>query len=437
MIEEVKAPTPGESISEVELSLWMVADGDFIQKNQEIAEIESDKATLAVTAPVSGKIKILVNEGDLVKVNSVICNIDTSVAVEENKVQAQIDFKAEEFEVDGVETKLAGTEEVVVKDDVFENADESFKKDQEFEKNEKAGKSPSIKITPLARERMKAENLDLQDVIDGLRRITASDIDSIVALEGEENRDQQVLKNRTVKRQRISQLRRQISKRLVQVKNETAMLTTFNEVDMSELLDLRKKYQDAFVDKFGFKIGLISFFMKASAYALEKYPIVNSMIEDDEIITPDYVDISVAIQSPKGLMVPVVRNVDKLALHEIESNLKLLTEKVRNGRISLEEMTGGTFTLTNGGVFGSMLSTPLINPPQSAIIGMHNIVERPVALKGKIEIKPVMYLALSYDHRIIDGKDSVSFLMYVKNMIENPLLILSGGKSPGEMLLGL
>ncbi|ASB50067.1 2-oxoglutarate dehydrogenase complex dihydrolipoyllysine-residue succinyltransferase [Alkalitalea saponilacus] len=420
MITEVKVPTPGESISEVELSSWLVSDGDLVRKNQDLAEIESDKATLSLTAPESGKIELLASEGDVVKVNSVVCKIDTSVEVPEeingDEDEAEENLKAEEKEKAPV-------------------ADESG---QTVSTNESQPDS-DVKLTPLARKKMEAEGLNLNDVLAGLKKLTTKEIDKVIDLQ---DADGQLISSggevsRDVERKRMTQLRKQLSKRLVQVKNETAMLTTFNEVDMSALMDLRKKHQGAFVEKYGFKIGLISFFLKASAYALKMHPMVNSMIDEEEIVTPNYVDISVAVQSPKGLMVPVIRNVDSLSLAQIESALKELAEKARTGKVSLEEMTGGTFTLTNGGVFGSMLSTPLINPPQSAIIGMHNIVERPVAVNGKVEIRPMMYVALSYDHRIIDGKDSVGFLVDVKKMIENPLSMLLGGKSAEEALLGL
>jgi len=294
-----------------------------------------------------------------------------------------------------------------------------------------------VKITPLAREKMAVENIRLEDVLSGLKKISVGDVDAVLNLGTESQFSSTTSAERSVKRENMSQLRKQLSKRLVQVKNETAMLTTFNEVDMSELMNLRRKYQNAFVQKYGYKIGLIPFFLKASALALKSHPSVNSQIDGEEILNFSYVDIAVAVQSPKGLMVPVIRNVDRLSLAEIEAELKRLAVKAQANRITLEEMTGGTFTLTNGGTFGSMMSTPLINPPQSAIIGMHNIVDRPMAVNGKVEIRPMMYIALSYDHRIIDGKDSVGFLVNVKKMIENPISMLLGGKQGEELLLGL
>lgn len=417
---EVKVPTPGESISEVELATWMVSTGDLVRKNQELAEIESDKATLSLIAPESGKIELLVEAGDTVKVNSVACIIDTSVEVPDEEPS---DIAEEESVEPETKEKLIESAPVVSKD----------KKDAVSS----SGDVSKVKVTPLAREKMAVENIRLEDVLSGLKKISVGDVDAVLNLGAESQFSSTTSTERSVKRENMSQLRKQLSKRLVQVKNETAMLTTFNEVDMSELMNLRKKYQNAFVQKYGYKIGLIPFFLKASALALKLHPSVNSQIDGEEILNFSYVDIAVAVQSPKGLMVPVIRNVDRLSLAEIESELKRLADKAQANRITLEEMTGGTFTLTNGGTFGSMMSTPLINPPQSAIIGMHNIVDRPMAVNGKVEIRPMMYIALSYDHRIIDGKDSVGFLVNVKKMIENPISMLLGGKQGEELLLGL
>lgn len=420
MVIDVKVPTPGESIAEVEVAVWHVATGDLVRKNQELADIESDKATLSLTAPESGRIEILVEAGTTVKVNSIACRIDGSVAVPEQS-------PAPDTELAAANTNVEAT------------ATENVKPSSEPVKTAEASKKmyPEVKATPLAREKMEAENIQIDELLAGLRKLTSKDVDAYLEWKKSGVNGDVADSKREVNRSRMSQLRKQLSKRLVQVKNETAMLTTFNEVDMSSLMDLRRKYQDEFVKKYGFKIGLISFFLKAAANALKLHPMVNSMIDGDEILSPGYVDISVAVQSPKGLMVPVMRNVDKLSLPQIESQLQIMAEKARAGKISLEEMTGGTFTLTNGGVFGSMLSTPLINPPQSAIIGMHNITDRPVAINGKVEIRPMMYVALSYDHRLIDGKDSVGFLLDVKKMIENPASLLSGGTNPDKLLLGL
>ena len=379
MIVEVKVPTPGESITEVEVATWLVADGDLVQKNQELAEIESDKATLALTAPETGKIRLLVQAGEVVKVNSVACTIDTSAGIPLSPEKP-------------VETSATINEEQTLKPDTASGG---------------KPEASRVRVTPLARQKMETEQITLDEVLGGLKKLTAKDVEAALrvrkgSVEGLSTAS--AAKTRDESRELMSQLRKKLSERLVRVKNETAMLTTFNEVDMSRVMALRQKHQDAFVQKYGFKIGLMSFFIKAVSNAAQLYPVVNSRVEGDEIVTPDYTDVSVAVQSPKGLMVPVIRNVESLTLAQIEEQLKVLADKAKAGKISLEEMTGGTITVTNGGTFGSILSTPLINPPQSAILGMHNIVDRPVAVHGKVEIRPVMYVALSYDHRIVDGK---------------------------------
>ena len=432
---EVKIPTPGESINEVELATWLVASGDLVHRNQELAMIESDKATLSLIAPESGKIEILIKEGETVKVNSVACRIDTSVEVPDEETKEAEEDNAERVEtVEPDETK---------KESVSVAESDSTQKGSTAEDEgtpESSADLSNVKTTPLARKMMDVENINVEDIIKGLKRISSDDVNAVLNLSAQST-DSQLSSpssnERTIEREKMSQLRKHLSKRLVQVKNETAMLTTFNEVDMQNLMNLRKQYQPEFVKKYGYKIGLISFFLKACALALKLHPKVNSQIEGEEILHPSYVDISVAVQSPKGLMVPVIRNVDSLSLANTESELKRLADKAMSGMINMDEMAGGTFTLTNGGVFGSMMSTPLINPPQSAIIGMHNIVDRPMAINGQVEIRPMMYIALSYDHRIIDGKDAVGFLVDVKKMIENPSSMLHGGKQEGKLLLGL
>ena len=442
MMIEVKVPSPGESISEVELATWTVENGALVHKNQELAMIESDKATLSLIAPESGKIEILVQEGETVKVDSVACRIDTSVEVpDEDSVESDdVDEQIEE----GKEEKKKKEDTADAKETKKESkgADSELEgKDDEDRETEKSDDYSNVKATPLARKMMEVEKIDVDDIIKGLRRISSDDV-SAVLNRGAESADGKPFstpssKERTIEREKMSQLRKHLSQRLVQVKNETAMLTTFNEVDMQNLMNLRKQHQPEFVKKYGYKIGLISFFLKACALSLKLHPKVNSQMEDEEILHPSYVDISVAVQSPKGLMVPVIRNVDTLSLAEIESELKRLADKAMSGKISMDEMSGGTFTLTNGGVFGSMMSTPLINPPQSAIIGMHNIIDRPIAVNGQVQIRPMMYTALSYDHRIIDGKDAVGFLVDIKKMIESPSSMLHGGKDEGKELLGL
>lgn len=426
MIIEVKVPTPGESITEVELSNWLVADGDLVRKDQELAEVESDKATLSLIAPESGKITFLIQAGQTVKVNSIACTIDTSVEVPDAPA-APAPQPASKPAAPVDQAKPASV------------ASASTTKDQADPVTSSKGEDVKIRTTPLARSMMAAENLSADEVLKGLKRLSSKEVGLILALREGRLDAVSVAQSteRTEERKAMTQLRKQLSKRLVKVKNETAMLTTFNEVDMSALMDLRKSYQDAFVKKHGFKIGLNSFFLKAAAQALMKFPVINSIIDGDDIITPSYVDISVAMQSPKGLLVPVIRNVHAKSLAEIERDMQEMAEKARSAKVSLEEMSGGTFTITNGGIYGSMMSTPLINPPQSAILGMHNIVDRPVAVKGQIVIRPMMYVALSYDHRLIDGKDSVSFLVEVKKLIENPVSLVFGGKNPEEALLGL
>ncbi len=434
MIIEVKVPSPGESITEVELATWTVKTGDLVQKDQELALIESDKATLPLMAPEAGKIEILIEEGEMVKVDAVACKIDTSVEVpsEDTTDPEVVDEK--------IEDEKKEVKEKEIKAEAKGDEGSASGADSEMEEKETPKSSDDlsqVRTTPLARKMMEAEKINVEDVINGLRRISSDDVS--IALSKADEASQLSVKSgeRTVEREKMSQLRKHLSQRLVQVKNETAMLTTFNEVDMQNLMDLRKQHQPAFVKKYGYKIGLISFFLKASALALKLHPKINSQIDGEEILHPSYVDISVAVQSPKGLMVPVIRNVDTLSLAKVESELKRLADKALSNRISMDEMAGGTFTLTNGGVFGSMMSTPLINPPQSAIIGMHNIVDRPMAVSGQVQIRPMMYIALSYDHRIIDGKDAVSFLVDVKRMIENPSSMLHGGKDEGKSLLGL
>lgn len=408
----MKIPSPGESITEVEIASWLVEDGEYVEVDQPIAEIDSDKATLELNAEFSGAIKLLVEDGSAVEVGSVVCSIDTSVEGTA-KVSAAPKVVAVEKEAPAkVDAKAAPVAD--------QNAD--------------------AKATPLAKEMMKDNNISASKIAGtgANGRITKSDIEAYITAGVNASEIMQGWGGtRDQERVKMSMLRRKVAQRLVSVKQETAMLTTFNEVDMKPVMDLRKHYKDAFREKHGVNLGFMSFFTKACTEALRLYPAVNGMIDGNEIIHYDYADIGIAVSSPKGLMVPVVRNAEQMALHEIEADIKRLAIKARDGKLAIEEMTGGTFTITNGGVFGSMLSTPIINPPQSAILGMHNIVERPMAVNGKVEIRPIMYVALSYDHRIIDGKESVSFLVKVKEMIENPLKLMFGAKSPEEVLLGL
>lgn len=381
---EMRVPSPGESISEVEIAEWLVEDGDYVEKDQSIAEIDSDKATLELPAEESGVIKIIIGDGETVAVGDVVCIIDTSVK--------------------GTSSKIKNTKSEIV---------ESVK----IEK--KKSKEILVKATPLAKEIINQNDIEVDKIIasgdDG--RITKSDVvDLMNSNSSGDGRESSLSK--------MTSLRRKIATRLVAVKNETAMLTTFNEVDMTAINLLRTKYKEKFKQKHSVGLGFMSFFSKAVTKALEEFKDVNAMISGDQIVHYNYVDLGIAVSAPKGLMVPVVRNAEVLTFREIESEIKRLAIKARDGKITIDEMLNGTFTITNGGVFGSMLSTPIINPPQSAILGMHNIVERPVALNGEIIIRPIMYLALSYDHRIIDGKSSVGFLCKVKEYLEDPTIHL-------------
>ncbi|MDO5665528.1 MAG: 2-oxoglutarate dehydrogenase complex dihydrolipoyllysine-residue succinyltransferase [Bacteroidia bacterium] len=415
-IIEIKVPSPGESITHVELYKWLVADGAIVKKDTEIAELESEKATLTLVADEAGKVSLKAKEGDSLEVGAVACTIDTSVQPEvsteskgEKQAATPIAEEKKAPEIKEVKTEISKAE-IKPTPTEFDN----------------------VKITPLAKQIMEENDLSLEDVINGLRRLKRSDVEA--ALAGSSANAVSGLRkpaNRDSKTDRMSSLRRKLSERLVSVKNETAMLTTFNEVNMKPIMDLRKKHQDKFVEKHGIKLGMMSFFLKACAIALQEFPSVNSMMEGENMTTYNYADISVAVSTPKGLMVPVIRNVESMGLAEIEKTIMEVADKARKGKLSIPEMTGGTFTVTNGGVFGSMMSTPIINPPQSAILGMHNILDRAVVIDGEIVVRPMMYVALSYDHRVIDGRESVGFLVRVKQLLENPTDMLFG-KSDGE-----
>ena len=399
MIFEIKIPSPGESITEVEIGKWVVEDDTIVIKDQEIAEIESDKATLSLIAPATGKLKILLKEGERVSVGAIVCTLDNDAnfqPVENNSVLLNTKAEAEPIIEILKEKKVEASKETV--------------SDNNLSKNEKK----QIKLTPAAKAVLEEEGLSIDDLLNGLRRINRKDVESVILLQKNETVKPKIEISRDEDRTAMSPLRRKLSQRLVAVKNETAMLTTFNEIDMNQLMDLRKTYQQRFVDKYGFKLGFMSFFAKAVSVALSKYPAINSMIDGDEIVSPRYHDIGIAVQTPKGLMVPIVRNAETKSIEAIEREIKVLAEKARDKKLSIQEMSGGTFTITNGGVFGLLMSTPIINPPQSAILGMHSIKDRPIAINGIVAIRPMMYVALSYDHRIIDGKDSVGFLVEVK-----------------------
>ena len=398
MILEMKVPSPGESITEVEIASWLVEDGDYVEKDQAIAEVDSDKATLELPAEESGIITLKAEEGDAVAVGAVVCLIDMSAAKKEGGAKKD------------KSTQAAKAETVM---------------DEEASKEEKTYATGTA--SPAAKKILAEKNMDPAQVKgtgkDG--RITKEDALNAVPSMGEPINTEE----RKSERKKLSMLRRKVAERLVAVKNETAMLTTFNEVDMQPIFELRKEYKEIFKEKHEVGLGFMSFFTLAVVRALKLFPDVNSMIDGDFKVSYDFADISIAVSGPKGLMVPVIRNADKLSFKGVESEVKRLALRARDGEITVEEMTGGTFTITNGGVFGSMLSTPIINPPQSAILGMHNIVERPVAIDGKVVVRPIMYVALSYDHRIIDGKESVGFLVAVKEALENPLELLMEGNA--------
>ena len=389
----MKVPSPGESISEVEIAEWLVKDGDFVEKDQTIAEVDSDKATLDLPAEESGVITLKAEEGDAVAVGQVVCLIDTSAKAPEIKK-----VKQEEKPVNVI--KPVEEPKEIISDDSF------FKG------------TPS----PAASKILSEKNISISSVSGSGRGGRITKDDALKALPKVDLKA--IVKDRNIESKKLSMLRRKVAQRLVAVKNQTAMLTTFNEINMTPIFELRKKYKEEFKEKHGVGLGFMSFFTKATVQALQEFPDVNSMIDGDQQIKYDFFDISIAVSGPKGLMVPVVRDAQELSFSGIEKEIKRLAIRARDGEITVDEMTGGTFTITNGGVFGSMLSTPIINPPQSAILGMHNIVERPIAVNGKVEIHPIMYLALSYDHRIIDGKESVGFLVKIKEALENPIIEL-------------
>ena len=387
---EMKVPSPGESITEVEIATWLVSDGDYVEKDQAIAEVDSDKATLELPAEEGGIITLKAEEGDTVEVGQVVCLIDTSAARPEGSAAPAAAAPNPEPvaapAAPAATTYATGT------------------------------------ASPAAKKMMAETGASVAKGTGKDGRITKADVIDAVASMGSSDHGE-----RAQTRKKMSSLRRKLASRLVTVKNETAMLTTFNEVDMKPIFDLRNEYKEEFFEKHGVKLGFMSFFTLATTRALKLYPSTNSMIDGNELVSFDYVDISVAVSGPKGLMVPVVRNAETLDFAGVESEIGRLATKVRDGKITVDEMTGGTFTITNGGVFGSMLSTPIINPPQSAILGMHNIIQRPVAVDGEVVIRPMMYVALSYDHRVIDGRESVGTLVAIKEALENPAEVLMEG----------
>jgi 2-oxoglutarate dehydrogenase E2 component (dihydrolipoamide succinyltransferase) len=399
---EVKIPSPGESIEQVEIAQWLVKDGDIVEQDQTIAEMESEKATISLVAEHAGKIELLVSENAAVKVGTIACIIDTDFAeeIKKNKVDT-----SEQTNTKDVQTTLPPEKKI-------------------------SDASSKVKVSPVAQNLMNIHNITVEEVLSGSHRINRKDVEDVIFA-----RSKKLERNET--RASMSALRKKLSEKLVNVQLEAAMLTTFNEIDMSAVINLRNTYQKQFTDKYGVKLGYMSFFTKAASIALKEFPMVNAYIENDEIVTPNYTDIGIAVQTPKGLMVPVIRDVQLMDLAGCEVAIHNIADKARTNKITLDELKGGTFTITNGGVFGSLLSTPIINAPQSGILGMHAINDRPVAISGAVEIRPMMYVALSYDHRVIDGKDSVGFLKTVKQLIENPLLIVAEKSSEEQALLGI
>lgn len=431
---DIIVPSAGESIAQVELARWLAADGAWVEKDQEIAEIDSDKATLTINAPQSGVLRIFAEEGSVMPPGKVIGHIDISGQKPQHVVPSG--------ESAG---QPQGSKSPIPKPASFQAPQSSGQLHEATDENDL-----TITFSPQARKLL--GELGLENVSQVLkasgRRITKKDVLEAISSQYHSSLNPEAKvpvaassewwsRDREESFQKMSLMRKKVAERLVSVKNQTAMLTSFNEIDMSAILEIREKYKQAFLEKYGVKLGLMAFFTKALTEAITWFPQVNGRIEDNQIILPRYADVGIAVSTPKGLMVPVVRNAERMSLAEIELKIAELAEKARNNKISIEELSGGTISITNGGVFGSMLSTPIINPPQSAILGMHQITDRPVAIKGRVEIRPMMYVALSYDHRIIDGRESVGFLIKLKEMIENPHRIQLSGHDPAARLLGL
>ena len=406
MIEHIIIPQIGESISEAQVSKWLVTDGQLVEKDQDVVEIDSDKTTLTLSAPNTGKIKFIIKEGTIVAIGQTIAEIDTDLS--ESEKDSLMSKQVEEV----ASMKVKPEPEVIV--------------ESPLEIKPKDASETTVHFTPLALNKMEAEGINPEDVYSHVMRyrINISDVEDYkTKIETKTDNNIVSESSRSADRKPMSLLRRKISKRLVAVKNQTAMLTTFNEIDMTHLIELRNRYKDEFYSKHGVKLGFMSFFARACALALKQFPSVNAMIDDNDVVYFNYADISIAVSTDKGLVVPVVRNVEAMDIPKIEVEISRLVEKARSYKLIPEDLEGGTFTLTNGGVFGSLLSTPIINPPQTAILGMRTIQERPVAISGKVEIRSMMYIALSYDHRIIDGKESVGFVMEVKRLLESPELL--------------
>lgn len=410
MALDIKVPTVGESITEVTLTSWLKKDGDYVEMDEVLCELESDKATFELNAEAAGVLKITAAEGDTIEIGAIIGSIDTSAAKPAGAAPAP--EKKEEKKAEQPKAESKPVEKAAETNATYASGTASPSAQKIL--SEKGVDPAAVKGTG------KDGRITKADAMAAKLSITTNDE-----------------KSRNNRREKMTNLRKAVAKRLVSVKNETAMLTTFNEVNMKPIMDLRAKHKDKFKEAHGINLGFMSFFVKAVCNALKEFPSVNAQIDGEEIVFNDFCDVSIAVSAPKGLVVPVVRNAEAMTFAEIEADIARLAVRARDNKLSIDEMTGGTFTITNGGVFGSLMSTPIINPPQSAILGMHNIVERPIVLDGQIVARPMMYIALSYDHRIIDGRESVSFLVRVKQQLENPMQLLTGGKDPGAFLLGL
>jgi len=409
MAIEIKVPSPGESITQVQIAKWLSTDGDEVAKDQEVVEIDSDKASFPLTAPVDGILKIMIQEGETIQVGTVIAIVEPSALMPKP-----------------VGSKTDEREEKSMQHDILKQQD----------------KLKKSYISPLAEKMLDEKKLSKEEVVSYFngKRVTKKDLEKFISSRKEpavSTISTPKAGSREVERKKLSTLRLKLAERLVTVRNETAMLTTFNEINMHAVLDIKTIYTERCREKFGTSLGLMSFFTKAVAVAIKSYPGINSMIDGTDLVIPYYVDIGIAVSAPKGLVVPVLRNVEMMSFAEIEIRIKEFAAKARENRISVDEMQGGTFTITNGGVFGSLMSTPILNPPQSAILGMHKIIDRPIAVNGKVEIHPMMYVALSYDHRVIDGSESVSFLVKIKDFLEDPVKILTDGEEPVSLLLDL
>ncbi|MEI7500192.1 MAG: 2-oxoglutarate dehydrogenase complex dihydrolipoyllysine-residue succinyltransferase [Bacteroidota bacterium] len=400
MAIEIKIPSPGESITQVQLAKWLVADGEVVEKDQEIVEIDSDKASFPLTSPEDGRLKIIAREGETIAVGAIIATIEANNGqTNQSKIQEPVTSPV----------------------------------------HPSPNPHDHLHASPLARKILEEKNVNALDITNAFpgKKITRRDIESFINRKKAGPSPIAYTGTRDADRKNMTTLRLKLAERLVSVKNQTAMLTTFNEINMQAALKIKEKYSESFKERFGVGIGLMSIFTKAVTIALKEFPQVNSMIDGAELVTPRYVDIGIAVSAPKGLVVPVLRNTEIMSIAEIELKIKELATKARDNKISIDDMKGGTFTITNGGVFGSMMSTPILNPPQSAILGMHKIQERPIALNGQVVIAPMMYVALSYDHRVIDGRESVSFLVKVKELIEDPVKMLTEGLDPIRLLLDL